>query len=252
MSVPAEDFVKENYRDLISGFVESVSAGKGGKEFIQSGSNLEVLIGMWAEEGETSAALGYQSPLEIFSNILKEEAEDTCETGTHASGARTCIFDTANNYYYTVVEEGGKLLLSGIGSAFGGYVTKKYEAQMSYKVTLKNYIDDVVNGGDGRNFIRPDSNMSMLLDAWAGEGEAAASAGYSSPPLILATAFQTMVLDSLAPISVTTLDNGDKKLVFDEEQNFYFTITPDEDAQLTGIGSALGRYVTEMYEGQFI
>jgi len=253
MSVPSEDFVKEHYTDLVADFIISVQMGGKGEEEVKSGSNFEILANMWADEGQVSKDLGFSSPLKIFAEILGQEGQGEIKCDLHPStGERKVIFDDDRGHYFTVVKEDDKLLFSGIGSAFGQYVTKKYEDQFNYKEVIENFVKDVVNGGTGQDFVQAGSNMELLMNGWQGEIEASQESGTSSPLVLLATTFQSLVLDGLDMVSVSLHPTGDKKIIFDQTNGYYFTITQDEDgALLTGIGSALGRYITQIYEAQY-
>ena len=86
-------------------------------------SNFDQLYQVWGED----AAGIILNPL-ILSQALRNRLGTPIKTELHATtGDQKVIFDEENNFYVTVVKEGNTLLLSGIGSVLGNYITKSFE-----------------------------------------------------------------------------------------------------------------------------
>jgi len=133
--VPAADFVKSHYKALIQSFHTSISADQKSRAQIASGSNMEALIEVWAEDASGAENTeGIKSPLKILSDLLLAKVNEPVVCELHPStGDQKVIFDKENNFYITVVKEGDKLLIAGLGSVLGNHITAQFEAQLHHE-----------------------------------------------------------------------------------------------------------------------
>eukprot|EP01087_Luapelamoeba_hula_P011853 TRINITY_DN327_c0_g1_i1.p1 TRINITY_DN327_c0_g1~~TRINITY_DN327_c0_g1_i1.p1 ORF type:complete len:149 (-),score=24.86 TRINITY_DN327_c0_g1_i1:100-519(-) len=130
--VPSDEFIKANYGALAKGFAASLSSNPKSTEFIAPGSNMEALIEHWADDSSRSEESNVKAPLVLLAEAIAEKGDSSITVEKHpASGEQKVVFDSANNFYVTVVQSGDKLLISGIGSVLGQHITEQFEKQIS-------------------------------------------------------------------------------------------------------------------------
>jgi len=248
--VPSEEFIKPRWAKFVDDFHRDVHNNPKAHNFVARGSNMEQLIEVWAETGGRE-----NQPLRLLTEILKGKAGAPIKVELHSSGAQKVIFDAAQNYYVTVAKDGDKLLISGIGSVLGNYITQKVKVpseefvKANYDKLITDFHKEVSADPSACSFIEKNSNMDQLLEVWAGDSGEGGSSGGKSPLSVMADLLKSKVGSAYkCELHAST---GDQKVLFDQQNGFYVTVVRIGDQLLiSGIGSAFGNYITQKWEQQ--
>jgi len=248
-SVPDEAFVKPRWMGLVNNFVADVERNPRAHTFIAKGSNMESLVEVWAETGDQH--------IKLLASFLKSKAASPIKVEKHPStGDQKVVFDQEQNFYVTVVQQGDKLLLSGIGSVLGNYITSKAKVPSEdfvkanwaklVKELHKEVSEDPVSVP---SYVEKNSNMDQLLEVWSGSStEEESATPPSKTPLNILT--DLLLAHVSSPIKCELhATTGDQKVIFNQSKGFYVTVVRiGDDLLLSGLGSALGNHITQEWE----
>jgi len=247
-SVPDESFVKPRWAGLVNNFYNDVEQNPRAHNFIAKGSNMESLTEVWAETGDNH--------IKLLASLLKSKVAAPIKVEKHPStGDQKVIFDQEHNFYVTVVQQGDKLFLSGIGSVLGNHITSKAKVpsedfvKANWAKLVKELHKEVSEDPTSvPSYIEKNSNMDQLLEVWSGSSEEEVSNPPSKTPMnILA---DLLVAHAGTPIKCELhATTGDQKVIFDTAKSFYVTVIRSGDVLLlSGLGSALGNHITQEWE----